>query len=136
MNPKVSVAGGVLTIVGGIFILLVGAVVAYILGSLLSGFSFGGKNALTSLLFLGPVVGLVIIVVGVLAMVAPDLKILWGVLVILLSIVSLFTTALGGFALGFILALIGGILILVKKAPPPAPMMATPMGAPPPPSGM
>ncbi|MCI4352675.1 MAG: DUF6114 domain-containing protein [Thermoplasmata archaeon] len=134
MNPKVSIAGGVLTILGGLLMLLVGALVAYVVKTLTSGISIGG-SALTSVLILGPVLGLIVIIVGVLAMVAPDLKILWGVLVIVLSIVSLFTTALGGFFLGFLLALIGGILILVKKAPPPAPMYP-PMSAPPPPSGM
>jgi len=135
MNPKVSIGGSVLVIVGGFLILAVGAVVAYVISSLFSGFSIGIPG-LTGILVLGPVLGLVILIVGVLALAAPGLNILWGLLAIVLSIFSLFTTALGGLFLGFILALIGGILIVVKRAPPPAPMMTPPMGAPPPPSGM
>jgi len=136
MNPKVSIGGSVLVIIGGFLILAVGAVVAYVINSLFSGFSIGVPG-LTGILVLGPVLGLVILVVGVLALAAPSLNILWGLLAIVLSIFSLFTTALGGLFLGFLLALIGGILIAVKKAPPPpAPMMAPPMGTPPPPSGM
>jgi hypothetical protein len=137
MNPKVSIGGSVLTIVGGVLILLVGAVVAYVLHSLFSGFGIG-SSSLTGILVLGPVLGLVVIVVGVLAMVAPDLKILWGALAIIVSGLSLFTTALGGVFLGFLLALIGGILIMVKRAPPPAPWappMPPSMPAPPPPGG-
>lgn len=134
MNPKISIGGSILVILGGLLILAVGAIVAYVFGNLLSGFKIGGAG-LTSLLILGPVLGLVVIVVGVLALVAPNLNILWGILAIVISIVSLFTTALGGLFLGFLLALIGGILIAVKRAPPPAPMNY-PMGAPPPPSGI
>lgn len=134
MNPKVSIAGSVLTIFGGLLILAVGAVVAYVLHALASGVHIG-NSALNTILALGPVVGLVIIVIGVLALVAPSLNILWGILAIILSIVSLFTVSLGGFFLGFLLVLIGGILILVKKAPPPAPMMYPPMATAPPPPG-
>jgi Family of unknown function (DUF6114) len=138
MNPKVSVAGSILVIVGGLFILLVGAVVSYVISSLAGSFHVG-STALSSILVLGPVFGLIVIIVGVLALVAPDLNILWGILAIVISILSIFSTALGGVFLGFILALVGGILIMVKKAPPPAPMyqpMPPPMGAPPPPGGM
>jgi hypothetical protein len=139
MNPKVSIGGSVLVIIGGLFILLVGAAVSYLLHSLLAGFHIGGGSALNTVLVLGPLMGLLVIIVGVLALVAPDLKIVWGILAIVLSGVSIFTTAIGGVFLGFILALIGGILIMVKRAPPPAPMaspMAPMMPAPPPPSGM
>jgi Family of unknown function (DUF6114) len=140
MNPKVSVAGGVLVIVGGLLMLLVGALVAFVVSTFAGSFHIGGTTALSSILVLGPVLGLIVIIVGVLALVAPDLNILWGILAIVIGILSIFSTAFGGFFLGFILALVGGILIMVKRAPPPpAPMyqqMAPPMGAPPPPGGM
>jgi hypothetical protein len=132
MNPKVSVAGGVLVIVGGLLILLVGAVVSYVFAGLASGFHLG-SSALTSFLYLGPLLGFVLIIIGALAFGLPSLNILWGILAIVLSIVSLFTTALGGVFLGFILVLVGGILIAVKRAPP-APV-APYVPAPPPPTG-
>ena len=139
MNPKVSVAGSILVIIGGLLMLLVGAFVAFVISSIVSSFHIGGTTVLSSVLVLGPVFGLIVIIVGVLAIAAPDLKILWGVLAIVFAVLSLFSTAIGGFFLGFILALVGGILILVKTAPPPpTPMyqpMAPSMGAPPPPPG-
>jgi hypothetical protein len=140
MNPKVSVAGSVLVIVGGLLTLLVGAVVSYVFHSLFSAVHIG-STALTSFLFLGPVLGLVLVIVGILALVLPSINIVWGILAIIFGVLSLFTTALGGVFLGFILVLIGGILIAVKRAPPPAPMApygtqpygTPPYGAPPPP---
>lgn len=130
-------AGGVLTIIGGFFILSIGAVVAYIVG-LFGGFRFGGL--ISSFLVLGPILGLIIIILGILALVLPDLNVAWGALVIILSVLSIFSSAIGGLFLGFLLALIGGILILVKRAPPPVapwtpapPPMSPPMAPPPPP---
>jgi Family of unknown function (DUF6114) len=142
MNPKVSVAGSVLVIIGGLLMLLVGAFVAYVIGGILSGFHVGGTSALTSILFLGPLFGLIVILMGVFALVSPNLNVAWGVIAIVVSILSIFSTAIGGIFLGFILALIGGILIAVKRAPPPpAPMTpygtqpygTQPYGTPPPP---
>jgi hypothetical protein len=132
MAPARSVAGSVLVILGGLLILTVGALLASLLNGLVHGFGFG-NSFLTGVLYFGPVLGLIVIIVGVLALAAPSLNILWGMLAIIVSILSIFTTALGGVFLGFLLVLIGGILIMVKRAPPPAPMMP-PMGVPPPPS--
>jgi len=50
---------------------------------------------------------------------------MWGVIVLILSILS-WVTAIGGYVIGFILGLIGGILALVFKP-------SMPMGAMPPP---
>src|SRR5947199_10114462 len=66
-------------------------------------------------------------VVGILLYVKPQQHVVWGVLVIVFSVVSLFYT-LGGFIIGLILGLIGGILGAVWKPPAPmAPGMMQPM---------
>ncbi|MGC2290114.1 MAG: DUF6114 domain-containing protein [Thermoplasmata archaeon] len=131
MAPARSVAGSVLVILGGLLVLAVGAVVATLVNGFAHGFGVG-NSFLTGILYFGPVLGLIITVVGVLALVAPSLNILWGLLAIVIAILSIFTTAIGGLFLGFLLALIGGILIIVKRAPLP-PAEWAPSGAVPPP---
>jgi hypothetical protein len=132
MTPARSVAGSVLVIFGGLLILAVGALVASLFSGLVHGIGYKG-SFLTGFLYFGPILGLIVILVGILALVAPSLNILWGLLAIVLSILSIFSTALGGVFLGFILALIGGILIIVKRAPPPPAPWMPPTPAPPPP---
>src|SRR5438552_13417977 len=60
---------------------------------------------------------------------------MWGVIVLILSIIS-WVTALGGFFIGFLLGLIGGILALTFKPamapgamPPPMMSSSMPMGS-------
>jgi len=75
----------------------------------------------------GIVNGLLVMVFGILLYVKPQQHVVWGVLVIVFSVVSLFDT-LGGFIIGLILGLIGGILGAVWKPPAPmAPGMMQPM---------
>lgn len=129
MDSRVSVAGVVLSIVGGVFVLLT-AVLLLVAESIVGGFGFLFPG-LVALTYVGLLMGLLMIVVAVIATLKPDLKVAWGALIIVFSIVSI-PAALGGFFLGFILGLIGGILILVKKPEPtmqpyPTPM---PMGTP------
>jgi hypothetical protein len=133
MAPARSVAGSVLVIFGGLLILAVGALVATLVNGLAHGIGFH-SSFLTGFLYFGAILGLIVIVVGVLALVAPSLNILWGLLAIVLSVLSIFSAAVGGVFLGFLLALIGGILIMVKRAPPPpTPWIAAPVPPPPPP---
>ncbi|TMI14975.1 zinc ribbon domain-containing protein [Candidatus Bathyarchaeota archaeon] len=61
---------------------------------------------------------------------------MWGVIIIILSLISFATSSLGGFFIGFLLGLIGGILGIVYKpamaagAMQPPPMMSSmPMGS-------
>lgn len=111
MPHDAPTAGGVLTIIGGVFVTLVGLVAA-IIGSFLVVFGF----QFAWVFFLGLLIGILLIVMGVLALVRPGLKTAWGLAIIVLAIASL-PTALGGLFIGFLLALIGGILVLVHKGP-------------------
>ncbi len=125
MANNVPTAGFVLSLIGGIFVLLAGIVLA-VIGSFLASF-IGG---IAGIFFVGLVVGLLIIVLSVMLYVRPQMKTIWGILIIILAIVSL-PTALGGFFIGFLLALIGGVLAITYKAPQAPPMVAPPMMAPP-----
>lgn len=128
-------AAFVLSLIGGIFILLGGALIAAIAGTLGGVFSmlgfgdFGLGLALVGTL--GLVFGLIIIIGGVMMYMKPQQHVMWGAIVLILAIVSI-PFSLAGFVIGFILALVGGILGLVFK--PQAPMAApyAPPMAPPP----
>ena len=122
-------AGFVLSLIGGIFIFLVGlgiAALGNIIGSM-PNVPLGGANALTMIGAIGAVNGILVMVFGVLLYVRPHQHVVWGVLIIVFSIVSLFDS-LGGFFIGLILGLIGGIMGVVYKPPAPmAPGMMQPM---------
>jgi Family of unknown function (DUF6114)/zinc-ribbon domain len=104
----------VLSIIGGVFIFLAGLAELW-LGSIASSLSFGLIGG-SLILFgaLGALLGILIIVFAVLLHAQPQHKAIFGVLIIVFSVVSL-TSFFGGFVLGFILALIGGILALTWK---------------------
>lgn len=121
MARNVPVAGGILSAIGSVFIILVGAVVALV-GTLFS-FALGG---FTGLFYIGLAVGLVMLGISVLIFVVPQLKIAWGILIILLAFVSIPFT-LGGLVIGFLLALVGGLLTIFHRSPRrsvPSPTMA------------
>lgn len=124
MAHHVPVAGGVLSVIGSVFVLLAGLVLAFI-GTAFS-FLLGGYSGL---LFIGLVIGILMLIVSILIFVMPQMKVAWGALVIVFSIASL-PFALGGFFIGFILGLIGGILTLVYKSPPAMAPMGAPMAPP------
>jgi uncharacterized protein DUF6114/zinc ribbon protein len=107
----------VLAVIGGVIILATGGFEAWI-GSQLSGISFGfygGTLVLTGII--GVIVGILIVIFGALAFVQPQHHVVYGVLIIVFSVVSL-VTFFGGFLVGFILALIGGILAVVHRSTP------------------
>ena len=102
-------AAFVLSLIGGIFILLGGLVfvaAGAILGSLGGGL-IGGSIALYG--GIGALLGILVIVGGVMMWMRPQQHVIWGVLVIIFAIISL-PFGFGGFVIGFFLALNGGIL--------------------------
>jgi Family of unknown function (DUF6114) len=133
----------VLSLIGGIFILLGGLADAAIY-ALVGGAVFALLPGLGVLFLVLAVVGLLIglltIVGAVMLRSKPESAHTWGILIIVFSVISLVTGG-GGFIIGFILALIGGILALTWKPPQPAqaawgqqpmaPPAAPPMSPPP-----
>jgi hypothetical protein len=110
----------VLAIIGGVFILL-GGLFELAVASVISAFTFGVVGgSLVAFGALGTVLGILIIVLAALLYVNTEHHTIFGVLILVFSVISL-TSFLGGFVLGFILALIGGILAITWK-PTPAPV--------------
>ena len=135
MAQKKPTAAMILLIIGGVFILLAGIAVIAI-GGLAGSFlhsvtaniplnastsaKVGNVASTVSLATLldgsigGVIFGIVIILAGVMISKNPAKAKMWGIVALVLSIISIFTV-LGGFVIGFILALIGSILAIVYK---------------------
>jgi len=109
-NEEKPTTAFVLSLIGAIFILIgaaivaaVGAIVAVLFPAL--GLVLGGAAIICGLLTL---IGAIMIYVN------PNQRQLWGVIVIIFSIISLFF-CLGGFIVGMILGIIGGALAISWK---------------------
>ena len=102
---------GVLTIIGGLFILL-GGIAELTIGSAISAVSLGqAGGALVGLGALGILLGFLILIFGIVILVSVDTPTGCGIVVLILAVISL-ASFFGGFVIGFILALIGGILAI------------------------
>ncbi len=113
---KRPTAAFVLSLIGGIIILLWGASIATVgLSVQLVTFGFLG-TFITLIGTVEAVLGLLVVVFGVLMFVRPKNHATFGVLVLICSVVSLL--GLGGLFIGFILGLVGGILGIVHKPGP------------------
>ncbi len=107
-------AAFILSLIGGMFILLWGLLIAAV------GVAFGPfGGGLAAIGGIESVLGLFIIIFGVLLFVMSQQHVVFGILVLVFSIISLI--GLGGLIIGFILALIGGILGIAHKPTPSAP---------------
>ncbi len=128
-------AAFVLSLIGGIFILLGGILTAVIMsavGGAFAGLGMGDFGLGLALLGgLGVVFAIIIIVGAIMLYMKPESHVMWGVIILVLSIISLPFTALG-LIIGFILGLVGGILgIVFKPSMPMAAPYAPPMAPPP-----
>lgn len=118
-------------LIGGVFQAFVGAVISG-LGASSGATNASGVGSLIGILgIIGIIFGLIMIVGGVMMYSKPTSHTMWGVIVLILSIVSFATSSIGGFVLGFILGLIGGILGIAFKPSmmPPGGMGSMPMGS-------
>jgi hypothetical protein len=117
-RPDPPTAGMVLAIIGGIFIVL-GSLFELAVGAAISSVSFGYAGGIVELLgLIGLALGVLVIFLGVLMHQVTEYHTVAGVLIIVFAVVSLVTSSFGGFVLGFILALIGGILGLTWRPNP------------------
>jgi hypothetical protein len=124
-----SVIGGFFILLGGVALLFLGALV----GALLSGLSIVPLGAdpvamLNTLGALGILFGLIDVALGVVMFIKPGLSKILGAVVLVVSLASI--VSLGGFFLGLILGLVGGIMALIWK-PNVAPAAYAPAMAPP-----
>src|SRR5881296_3838202 len=120
-------AAFVLSLIGGIFILL-GAIVVMALASVIGSLMLigGGDPALAYIYgAVGLIFAILVLVGAIMLWTKPQQHVMWGVVVLLFSLFSIITT--GGFFIGLILGLIGGILGIAWKPPAPMSGMAPPM---------
>jgi hypothetical protein len=111
----------ILSLIGGIFILLAGlydAAVYAIVGTTVLAIFPGLGALLIALAVLALLFGLIIIVGAIMLRSKPESAKTWGIIILLFAIFS--WVGSGGFVIGFILALIGGILALTWRPPVPA----------------
>jgi hypothetical protein len=135
----------VLSLIGGIFILLGGGVMT-MLGSWMGNYGYGmmggyggyggyagwggmmrpGFGMMGGLGYgfgflgvLGLIFGLIVIISALMLNSKPEQHSTWGILIIIFSVLSIFGSAMGGFGVGLILGLIGGILGVTWKPPQP-----------------
>jgi len=126
-------AGFVLSLVGGIFWILQ-AVVFFALSSLMeslgAGMGLAGMGAVGTLLGGISLLFAILILLGAAMMYArPAQAKIWGIVTLIFAVIGFLF--LGGFYIGSILALVGGILGIVWK-PPAQPMAQPAVQAPPP----
>jgi hypothetical protein len=106
------VGAAVLTILGGFFIIGGGLVFAFV------GALFAVLGFVSAFFLVGLLIGVLTLIVGLLMLIVPLGHVVWGALAVVLALASI-PFALGGFVIGFILTLIGGILALRWKRPAP-----------------
>src|SRR3989442_7800331 len=105
-------AAMVLSLIGGLFVIFGGAALAFA-GSLIGSLNVAGAGSASSttlaLGIVGVIMGIIMVVGGFMLYSKPASAKMWGVIVLVLSIIS-WVTAAGGLFIGFLLGLIGGIL--------------------------
>jgi len=107
-----------LSLFAGILILINGAILG-VVSSFIAPFIPGASEAalvtgiLTALMGIGIILGIIVIFSAVMLYRNPSQKTLWGIVILVLSIISIVIS--GGFILGLILGIIGGILALRWK---------------------
>jgi hypothetical protein len=124
-----------LALLGGLFITIAGAVEIYAAFMLTFFFSPGAVAPPVNgtLLFFGIVgcgLGSLVIVFAALLYTSPDHRTIYGIVVVVLSGISL-VSYYGGFLIGFVLGAVGGVLAIVwrpRRYPGPVPIYAPPPG--------
>lgn len=120
-------AAFILSLIGGIFILLGGGTMSMV-GGMMGGFSgyggmmgrgFGMMGGLGYgfgvLGIVGAVFGIIVIISALMLNSKPEQHSTWGTLIVIFSVLSIFGSAMGGFGVGLVLGLIGGILAITWK---------------------
>jgi hypothetical protein len=135
-------AAFVLSLIGGIFILLAGGAMT-MFGSWVGNYGYGmmggyggfggmmgygypgyryGYGMMNGLGYgfglvgiLGVIFGIIVIISALMLNRKPEEHSMWGTLIVIFSVLSIFGGTMGGFGIGLILGLIGGILAIAWK---------------------
>lgn len=113
-------AAFILSVIAGIFLTIGGLLqlgLALAASVLLSFIGLSGAG-LVAVAVVGVIIGIAVISLGALLYVRPREHVVLGVLVLVLSIVGVYTSFFGGFAIGLILGIVGGALGIAHKPKP------------------
>lgn len=130
MTEEKPTAAFILSLLAGVFILLGGGMITMI-GSWLGNYGmmtyygrWGGmmgtgfgmlRFAFGAMGVLGLIFGAIVIISALMLNNKPEQHQTWGSLIVLFSALSIFGSAMGGFGVGLVLGLIGGILAITWK---------------------
>ena len=111
---RVPVVAAALTMIAGFFVLVGG--IAFVLFGVVFAALFG---FLPHFFLIGVLLGLLMMAMAVLLVTVPRFKAAWGVVTIVLSVLSL-VFAFGGLVIGFIVGVVGGVLAILQpsRVPP------------------
>ena len=128
-NVERPTAAFVLSLIGGIFILLGGGMMSmlgYGFRGMMSGYGGWGYGmmrpgfGMMGLAFgvmgiLGLVFGVIVIISAIMLNSKPQEHTTWGTLIVIFSVLSIVGSAMGGFGIGLVLGLVGGVLAITWK---------------------
>lgn len=130
MTEEKPTAAFILSLLAGIFILLGGGMMT-MMGSWLGNYGmmsyygrWGGmmgtgfgmlRFAFGAMGVVGLIFGAIVIISALMLNSKPEQHQTWGSLIVLFSALSIFGSAMGGFGVGLVLGLIGGILAIMWK---------------------
>jgi hypothetical protein len=115
-------AAFILSLLGGIFMILGGGLTLFVTSLIGYGMGYspgwhmmgwGMMGFLPWFWIIGLVSGVIVLIGAAMLYTRPEESATWGVLILMFSIISLL--GMGGFLIGFLLGLIGGILAIVWK---------------------
>jgi len=129
-NEERPTAAFILSLVAGVFIILGGGMMSLFgygfMGMMGRNGSWGGMMgpgfgmmgfAFGMMGFLGLIFGVIVIISALMLNSKPQEHTTWGTLILIFSVISIFGSAMGGFGIGLILGIIGGILAITWKPP-------------------
>jgi hypothetical protein len=129
-NEERPTAAFILSLVAGLFVILGGGMMSLFgygfMGMMGRNGSWGGMMgpgfgmmgfAFGMMGFLGLIFGVIVIISALMLNSKPQEHTTWGTLILIFSVISIFGSAMGGFGIGLILGIIGGILAITWKPP-------------------
>ncbi len=130
-----SVIGGLLILVYGIINILVASAIGTLgLGDIpgLDTLGLDLETLVRTIGVIGAVLGALVLILGIVMYMKPRSSTALGIIILILSLISIISG--GGFLIGLVLGLVGGILGIVFKPAPAVPTYDTSQMQPPPPS--
>ena len=130
-------AAFVLSLVAGVFIMLGGGMMSMIgsfgfagmmggyggmMGGMMGypGYGMMGGFGWGMFGLLGLIFGIIVVISAIMLNSRPEEHTMWGTIIVIFSVLSIFGSAMGGFGIGLVLGLIGGVLAITwKRAPTP-----------------